>query len=141
MRRHPRRAESDPLRSAGANLPGRPPSFGAIGKNVGKGLALRHDHGSQYMADVFQAEIAFFGSRVRRPSSVRQRETAAPNVFIRTLKENLLWVRTFETVEDLRLALLDFRETYNTTWIIERHGYKTPKHVRAEQLQPAAKAA
>jgi hypothetical protein len=27
--------------------------------------------------------------------------------FIRTLKENLLWVRTFETVEELRLALIE----------------------------------
>ena len=34
---------------------------------------------------------------------------------IRTLKENRLWVRTFDTVEELRQALLAFRETYNTT--------------------------
>jgi putative transposase len=33
--------------------------------------------------------------------------------FIRTLKENLLWIRTFRTVEELRLALIDFRQTYN----------------------------
>src|SRR4051795_11140105 len=37
-----------------------------------------------------------------------------------------LWVRRFETVEELRLALIAFRRTYNHTWIIERHGYKTP---------------
>ena len=42
--------------------------------------------------------------------------------FIRTLKENLLWVRTFDTLEELRQALLGFREVYNTTWLIERHG-------------------
>ena len=35
--------------------------------------------------------------------------------FIRTLKENLLWVRHFETIEDLRQAPLEFRGTYNTT--------------------------
>jgi putative transposase len=29
--------------------------------------------------------------------------------FIRALKENVLWVRTFGTVEDLRRALLEFR--------------------------------
>ena len=46
--------------------------------------------------------------------------------FIRTLKENLLWVRHFATVEELRLALQAFKELYNQTWIIERHGYKTP---------------
>ena len=42
----------------------------------------------------------------------------------------------FETVEELRLALQRFRETYNQTWIIERHGYKTPAQVRAEQIGP-----
>jgi hypothetical protein len=36
--------------------------------------------------------------------------------FIRTLKENLLWVRTFDTIEQLRHALIEFREVYNTTW-------------------------
>ena len=60
---------------------------------------------------------------------------------IRTLKENLLWLRTFETVEELRLALLAFRETYNTTWLIERHGFITPAAVRQNQLQSAALAA
>ena len=27
--------------------------------------------------------------------------------------QNLLWVRSFETIEDLRLALLAFKRTYN----------------------------
>ena len=61
--------------------------------------------------------------------------------FIRTLKENLLWVRTFETIEELRQALLAFRETYNTNWLIERHGFMTPTAFRQMQLQPVAKAA
>ena len=61
--------------------------------------------------------------------------------FIRTLKENLLWIRTFDTIEDLRQALLAFKETYNTTWLIERHGFITPAAFRQRQLQPAANAA
>ena len=31
--------------------------FGAIGKDVARGLAVRHDHGSQYMSDTFQTEM------------------------------------------------------------------------------------
>ena len=49
--------------------------------------------------------------------------------------------RSFETIEELRLALLEFRETYNTTWPIERHGFITPAAVRQNQLQPADLAA
>jgi putative transposase len=50
-------------------------------------------------------------------------------------------VRSFDTVEELRAALLEFRDVYNTTWLIERHGFRPPDAVRREQLQPAALAA
>ena len=61
--------------------------------------------------------------------------------FIRTLKENLLWIRTFDTVEDLRLALLAFRDTYNTTWLVQRLGYRAPAQVRQDQLSAVTVAA
>jgi hypothetical protein len=32
--------------------------------------------------------------------------------FFRTLKEQLVWVRHFSTLDELRQALLDFQETY-----------------------------
>ena len=56
--------------------------------------------------------------------------------FIRTLKENLLWVRTFDTIEDLRAALVEFATRYNETWLVARRGYKTPAKVRSEQTMP-----
>ena len=60
---------------------------------------------------------------------------------MRSLKENLLWVRSFDTLEELRAALLDFRDTYNATWLIERHGFSPPSAVRQDQLSTAALAA
>jgi putative transposase len=57
------------------------------------------------------------------------------------LKENLLWLQTFDTLEELRQALLAFQETYNGTWLIERHGFRPPAAVRDEQLSTAAMAA
>ena len=59
--------------------------------------------------------------------------------FIRTLKENLLWVRTFKTIDDLRAELVAFARRYNETWLVARHGYKTPARVREEQTTPAAR--
>src|SRR3712207_5680712 len=115
--------------------------FGAFAKDAACGLAVRHDHGSQYMSDHFQKELAFLGIE-SSPAFVRSPEgNGCAERFIRTLKENLLWVRTFETVEELRQALLAFRETYNTTWLIERHGFLTPDQFRQKQLQTAAIAA
>jgi putative transposase len=115
--------------------------FGGFAKANAGGLAVRHDHGSQYMSDAFQTEIAFLGIE-SSPAFVRAPEgNGCAERFIRTLKENLLWVRTFDTVEELRQALLNFRETYNSTWLIERHGFITPTAFRQQQLQPAALAA
>jgi transposase InsO family protein len=116
-------------------------SFGAFAKGVARGLSVRHDHGSQYMSDAFQGEIAFLGIQ-SSPAFVRAPEgNGCAERFIRTLKENLLWVQTFDTVEELRQALLAFRDTYNSTWLIERHGFQTPAAVRQGQLPPAALAA
>jgi putative transposase len=39
------------------------------------------------------------------------------------------------------LALHRFKETYNRTWIVERHGYQTPAAIRAAQLAPLPAAA
>ena len=111
--------------------------FGGFAKAIARGLAVRHDHGSQYMSDHFQKEFAFLGIE-SSPAFVRAPEgNGCAERFIRTLKENLLWVRTFETIEELRQALLAFRETYNTTWLIERHGFLTPAQFRQKQLQTA----
>ncbi len=115
--------------------------FGAIGKDVARGLAVRHDHGSQYMSDTFQTEMRFLGIQ-SSPAFVRAPEgNGCAERFIRTLKENLLWIRTFDTVEDLRLALLAFRDTYNTTWLVQRLGYRSPNQVRQDQLSAVAIAA
>jgi hypothetical protein len=53
------------------------------------------------------------------------------------LKENLLWVRTFKTIEELRAELVAFARRYNETWLVARHGYKTPARVREEQTELA----
>ena len=54
---------------------------------------------------------------------------------MRTLKENLLWVQTFDTIEELRAALQEFARRYNETWLLARHRYQTPAQVRERQLQ------
>ena len=108
--------------------------FGGFAKGLARGLSVRHDHGSQYMSDTFQKELKFLGIE-SSPAFVRAPEgNGCAERFIRTLKENLLWVRTFDTIEDLRLALIAFKRTYNQGWIIERHGYETPAQVPADQI-------
>ena len=93
------------------------------------------------MADAFQSELDFLGIE-SSPAFVRAPEgNGCAERFIRVLKENLLWVQTFETVEQLRQALIAFREIYNASWLIERHGFIAPAVFRQHQLQSAALAA
>ena len=81
----------------------------------------------------FQDEIECLGIEAS-PSFVREPEgNGVAERFIRTLKENLLWVRTFDTIEELRAALIEFARHYNETWLVARHGYRTPAQVRADQ--------
>jgi putative transposase len=104
--------------------------FGTIVENVAAGLRLRHDHGSQYLSDAFQSELAFLGIE-SSPAFIRAPEgNGCAERVIRTLKEQLLWVKAFATVEELRMALLAWAELYNREWMIERHGFKSPAAAR-----------
>lgn len=115
--------------------------FGGVAEDVAQGLSIRHDHGSQYMSHDFQREIAWLGA-TSSPAFVRAPEgNGCAERFIRTLKENLLWVRTFQTVEELRLALLEFRRAYNEHWLIERHGHRSPAQFRRDQMDQVPLAA
>jgi len=108
---------------------------GGFRAGAAAGLQLRHDWGSQYMSDDYQAEIAFLGME-SSPAFVRQPEgNGCVERFIRTLKEQLLWVRTFRTLEELRCALAEFRERYNQHWIVQRLGYRTPQRLGSNSLR------
>lgn len=115
--------------------------FGTYGAGCAQGLALRHDHGSPYLSDHFQAELRFLGI-ASSPAFVRAPEgNGCAERFIRTLKEQLLWVQTFATVEALRQALGAFQDRYNREWLLERHGHRPPATVRAAYTAAPARAA
>lgn len=115
--------------------------FGVFAKDAATGLSLRHDHGSQFISHDFQTELKFLGI-TSSPAYVREPQgNGCAERFVRTLKENLLWVQSFQTLEQLREALVTFRKTYNENWIIARHGYQTPSQVRARQSQAMLQAA
>lgn len=112
--------------------------FGEPVEKIALGLGVRHDHGSQYTSEDFQDELEFFGI-CSSPSFVRSPEgNGIAERFIKTLKEQLLWVKTFDTIEELRAALLEFQRLYNEHWILERHGFRTPRQVREDHSRAKA---
>jgi len=115
--------------------------FGPLRAGVAEKLVVRHDHGAQYMSGHFQRELRFLGME-SSPSFVRAPQgNGVAERFVRTLKEQLLWVRHFDTVEELRLALLEFKERYNRHWLLQRHDWQTPSAVRATHSEPLPMAA
>ena len=114
--------------------------FGGIGKAVAAGLTIRHDNGSQYISHDFQNEIAWLGAK-SSPSFVRAPEgNGCAERFIRTLKENLLRVKSFDSIQELQAALQKFKDEYNEHWLIQRHGHRSPNQFRRDAMDniPAA---
>ena len=57
----------------------------------------------------------------------------------RTLKEQTIHGRVFQTLEDVRAAVAEFVKRYNQTWRLEKLAYQTPIEAREEyELRQAA---
>jgi putative transposase len=79
--------------------------FGSFRADAAAGVRLRHDHGSVYLSADFQNEIAYLGTESSSPF-VRQPEgNGCIERFFRTLKEQLLWLKDFRDLAELREAL------------------------------------
>ena len=113
--------------------------YGSLDADVARGLALRMDHGSQYLSDHFLKQIRYWGIH---PSFgfVEEPETnGVAERWNRTLKEQAIHGRIFQNLEAVRVAVADFVERYNRTWRLEKLGYHTPIEAREEyELRQAA---
>ena len=78
--------------------------------------------------------VALRRSRQRGP-------TDASNDSFAHSKSNFSGSAASSDLEELRAALMDFRDRYNHHWIVERLGYRTPVQARRDfnlELQVAA---
>lgn len=111
---------------------------GAYAPQIAVGLGLRMDWGPQYTAHQFLGELAWLGIEPR-PSFVGEPEcNGIIERFMRTLKEECLYLHDFETLAEARQVIGEFIERYNREWLIERHGYQTPTDVRQAFTREAA---
>jgi putative transposase len=112
--------------------------FGACSAKIALGLGLRHDWGPQYTARQFNAELKWLGIR-NSPAFVGEPQTnGIIERFMRTLKEECIYLHRFGTLEEARTEIARFIHRYNHEWLLERHGYKTPAQVRSEFTRMAA---
>ena len=113
--------------------------FGSVEAGAASGLKLRHDGGSCFRSAHYQAEIDHLGLD-RSPAFVYEPETnGVVEKFIQTLKEQVLWIERFDTLDELRTRVRQFAADFNEHWLLERHGYRTPRQAR-DTLRAAAAA-
>jgi putative transposase len=113
--------------------------WGRLDADIARGLELRHDWGPQYRSAHFTGSLAWLGI-TNSPAFLGEPETnGCAERWIRTLKEQCLWAQLHDTIDELRQAVAGFVERYNSSWLIQRHGHRTPKE--AYQAAQSAQAA
>ncbi len=113
-------------------------THGGYRPKIALGLGLRMDWGPQYTADQFLGELRWLGIRPT-PSYVGEPEcNGVMERWIRTLKEECLYLHDFATLDEARQVIGEFLERYNHQWLLERHGDRTPAEVRRGFTQRAA---
>src|SRR5438309_4902091 len=109
-------------------------AFGAFGKEIARGLRLRCDWGPQYIADAWINEVKWLGITIS-PSYVGEPQcNGVAERFMRTLKEQCLYLHQFTSLAEARMIISEFIERYNTQWLIERLGHQTPAAARAAAM-------
>jgi len=113
-------------------------AFGTFAKDVARGLSIRCDWGPQYIADAWINEVKWLGITIS-PSYVGEPEcNGVMERFIRTLKEQCIYLHRFKSLEEARTIIGEFIPRYNTQWLIGRLGYRTPAQARAAAQEKAA---
>jgi putative transposase len=109
--------------------------FGSV-DHVPDGLEWRTDHGPQFtggdardLCTDWNVEHTF--APIGRPTG-----NAVAERVIRTLKEEVLWVQDFDTVEDVRRAVDAWIPLYNERRPHQALKFCTPAEVRARKLAP-----
>ena len=58
--------------------------------------------------------------------------------FMRTLKDQCLYLHQFASLEEARCIVDEFIARYNAEWLVERLGHRTLAQVRVEAARKAA---
>jgi len=82
--------------------------FEGVTADVGRGLSLRMDNGTQYVSDHFRNQVRFWGVEASYASIEQPQTNGVAERFFRTLKEQIIHGRIYRTVADLREAVETF---------------------------------
>ena len=81
--------------------------YGSVDADVARGLALRMDHGTQYLSDHFLHQIRYWGIRPSFGFLEEPETNGVAERWNRTLKEQAIYGRVFQRLDDVRAAVAD----------------------------------
>ena len=85
--------------------------YASTSAGAARGLALRMDHGSQYLSDHFTNQIKFWGIQPSYAFVEQPQTNGVAERFNRTLKEQIIHGRIYRNIAELRNAVRGFRRT------------------------------
>jgi transposase InsO family protein len=112
--------------------------LGSAGREVARGLKIRMDHGTQYLADHFRNQLTFWGAEASYAFVAQPQTNGVAERFNRTLKEQAIHGRIFRNLRELRAAVGAFVERYNAEWRLEKLGFMSPQQARKALQLPLA---
>jgi transposase InsO family protein len=108
---------------------------------VPEGVELRSDHGPQYTGADCASLVDAWGIEHTYAPVGRPTGNAVVERVIRTLKEEVIWLRDWESIDELRAAIEAWVKRYNEQRPHQALGWKTPAEYRAEHLGAAVAVA
>ena len=115
--------------------------FGRLGRDAGRGLTLRHDHGSAFMSDDFQRQLRAWGMTPSYAFVAQPETNGVIERLFRTFKEQVVYGRIFQTIEEVRDAVRAFAARYNAEWLVEKNGFISPAVARKRWMAATPKLA
>lgn len=97
-----------------------------------QGLHLMSDNGCQPTAVAFMKACATLGITQAFTSYNNPKGNADTERLVRTLKEELLWLREWTSPLELEHALVTWIEWYNTRYLHSALGYRTPCQIEQQ---------
>jgi putative transposase len=108
--------------------------FGGVSAAIGAGLTLRMDHGSQYTSEDFRNQLKFWGVTPSYAFVAEPQTNGVAERFNRTMKEQTIHGRIFRNVDEVRDAVVDFKDRYNREWRLEKLGFMSPLEARQARM-------
>ncbi|MYJ95811.1 MAG: transposase [Proteobacteria bacterium] len=112
--------------------------MGGFGKAVALSLGLRRDGDRSTGPGSSGPRSDGSGSARRPPACATRSANGVTERFIRTLKEERIYLHDVETLAEAREVIGAFIGRYNHGWLLPRHGYVTPARTREKFSRRAA---